>query len=285
MAKVEFKNLSFSYKNQPVFDKLSDSIDGNQFIAVVGANGSGKSTLMKLILGFLKPNSGDISILGHSPGDYSNRRKIGTSLQDIDFPTSERVKEVLEFVSQQYQDSANLEALMESFFLTEFCNKPCGQLSGGMKRRLSLACAFVGKPELVLLDEPTTGLDHASRSQLMLNLKKYQQESKALVFMISHYPDEVIQTVDEFFHVKDSAIRRITPTEMEKFTGYRKINFSSKVEFKDSSAFRVEKNNDQYEVIVSNSDQWIQEFCGNGTDFENLTIRKLEAQELIEEIL
>lgn len=279
------ENLSFSYKNQKVFANLNDQIEGNQFIAIVGANGSGKSTLMKLIMGLLLPESGDIHVLGKKPGNFNLKNSLGSSLQDIDFPATEKVEELLQFVGQQYRQHQDLEDLIESFSLGEFRKKSCGQLSGGMRRRLSLACAFSGKPRLVLLDEPTTGLDHKSRSQLMVNLKKYQQANQALVLMISHYPGEVIDFVDQFFHVKDSMIKRLAPAEMEKFTHLKKVSFDSAYTFNESEVFRMHRSGDHYEMIVKDSDAFVKKMAQDTIPFSNLLVQNLEARELIEEIL
>ena len=173
-ASIQFQNVTFSYGEQVVLEKFDFEISNNQFIGMIGVNGSGKSTLLKLILGLLQPQQGKIRVLGEEAGQWNTKLKTGSALQDIDFPSSEKVTEIIDFVCAQFSDPYPAEELIKDFQLSEFSSKSCGQLSGGMKRRVALACAFAGKPEIVLLDEPTTGLDKESRKNLVENLKNYQ---------------------------------------------------------------------------------------------------------------
>lgn len=284
-AVIEFTDVGFSYKSQNVFNKLSFAVTGDQMIGVVGVNGSGKSTLMRMILGLAKAQSGDIKVLDHAPGHFKNRPMIGSSLQDIDFPATERVEEIVHFVSQQFESKADTEELIKDFDLTDFRRKACGQLSGGMKRRLSLACAFAGNPSVVLLDEPTTGLDRNSRNKLLENLRKYQDRNHALILMISHHPEEVMDSVDQFLHVKDSNVQYISPEKMKEMTRIRKVEFNCENKLEYANALKSEYTDKRQSLIVKDSDQFVKDLCQMEFPFENLQIQKLAADELIGEIL
>lgn len=280
-----FTDLSFSYSNQPIIDNYSFEILGNQWVAIVGVNGSGKSTLLKLILGLETPHAGQLSVFDNPAGNFSGKHMIGSSLQDIDFPSSEKVREVLKFISLQYPDHHPIDEIIADFQLQDFINKPCGQLSGGMKRRLSLACAFMGKSKLILLDEPSTGLDVESRSRLLKNIKKYQVLQKALVLMISHHPEEVVEYVDQFFHLKNGKIQTVTTKKMAQSTKMRKIEFFCKDSPQLPKNIRMKATDNHYEVIVEESDQFIRDMVAKNIPFTNLLLSKIGAEELLGEIL
>jgi ABC-type multidrug transport system ATPase subunit len=282
---LKFDNVNFSYRNTKVYENFDLKIDRPQLISVVGSNGSGKSTLLKLAVGLLQPQSGEVTVLGKHPLDMDIKAQMGSSLQDISFPSSERVEEVLGFIQKQYRNPLPLEEVVEKFFLQDFRKKPCGQLSGGMKRRLSLACAIIGQPKALFLDEPTTGLDQKSRNKLLQNLKDYQKSHQALIMVISHHPGEMIEAVDCFFHVKGAKVSLVSPEKMNELTKLKKISFESHQTFEMPEAIRLRRSGSSYEVVVVKSDHLVRELCRMEFPFKNLEIESLSADELIEEIL
>ncbi len=282
---VEFNQVSFSFKNQNVLDNFSFSIPGNQWLAMVGVNGAGKSTLLKLALGLLKPNDGHVKVLGQPAGEFSTKPDVGSALQDVDFPNSEKVEEVLQFVCDQYPKSVAIKELIEVFQLHEFSKKSCGQLSGGMKRRLALACAFAGQPKIVFLDEPTTGLDQGSRKHLMATLKTYQKKYQCLILMISHHPEEAMNSVDGFLHLKDRGIVRLSTDNMRQSMALRKIQFQLNQSVKLPSARKVKQDDGRVEIVTAESDQYLNKLVEQKIPFKNLTVDKLTVEELLGEFL
>ncbi len=279
---VDFKGVHFSYKSQMIFRDFNFQIETDQLISLIGVNGSGKSTFLKLILGLLKPNSGEIQLLGLDPQSLEVRSQLGIALQDIDFPSQIRVIEILKFVCTQFKNSYPLNDLVEDFSLTDFQNKFCSQLSGGMKRRLALACAFAGKPKVVLLDEPSTGLDVQSRKQLISTLKKYQKNQKALVIMISHYPTEIIESVDHFYLLKNGQIEIISRERMGQMKQVTEITFQTD---SDLSHFKnIQKKGNLYRLVSTSSDDDIRELCEKKINFNNLRVNPLDSESLIEEM-
>ncbi len=282
---LKFQNVDFSYRNTLVYKDFNLEINQPQFISVVGSNGSGKSTLLKLAMGLLQPQKGEVSLLGQNPHEMAVKAQVGSSLQDISFPSSERVEEILRFISKQYRSPLSVESVISDFFLNDFKNKPCGQLSGGMKRRLSLACALIGNPKILFLDEPTTGLDQKSRNKLLENLKNYQSQYQALILVISHHPGDMIDAVDCFFHVKNSQVKSISPEKMNNLTRLKKVKFKSHQELDLPEALRITRTNDTYEIVIEKSDHFIRDLCRMEFPFNSLEIEPLSPDELIEEIL
>ncbi len=282
---ISFEKVDFSYKSQATLKSFDFTIDDQQLVAMVGVNGSGKSTLLRLMLGLLQPQMGSIQVLGHPPGNFSTKKFVGSALQEVDFPSSEKVEELLSFVCDQYPESLPVDKLVETFQLQDFRRKACGQLSGGMRRRVALACAFAGKPKLVLLDEPTTGLDLDSRLQLMKTLKAYQSQYPSLILMISHHPEEVMESVDQFLHVKNKKVERLSTANMKKSMGLRKIQFLLAEETSLPEARRKTQVGQRVEVVCENSDQYIRDLVSQNIPFTNLQIDKLNVEELLGEFL
>jgi ABC-2 type transport system ATP-binding protein len=282
---VEFNGVSFSYRNQKVLRNFQFQLTEPQLIALIGVNGSGKSTLLKLILGLLKPQEGEVKVLGHKAGAFPTKFQVGSALQDIDFPGSERVEEILHFVCDQYPASESVSTLIQDFQLADFHRKACSQLSGGMRRRLALACAFAGRPEVVLLDEPTTGLDVESRQHLIKNLKNYQKKYGTLVLMISHHPEEIVPWVDEFLHLKNKTVEKLSIENMQQSARLRKVHFEVRGEYPLPKAKRIDRHGDQVEIITEDSDQYVQSLVQQKIPFQNLRIDKLSVDELLGDFL
>ena len=176
-------------------DDVSLDIRPGQIVGMLGPNGAGKSTLLSLVQGLRRPSSGTVELFGGSPQDARNRRLLGCTPQATALPETLKVGEVVDFVGAHFESPVPRGELLEEFGLTELERKQTGALSGGQKRRLSVALAFVGRPKLVLLDEPTTGLDVDARHALWLAIRA-QHDRGATVVMTSHYLEEIEQLAE-----------------------------------------------------------------------------------------
>lgn len=190
---IKFEKVSFSYGKNKILQDVDFAIERDDFFAIVGPNGGGKTTILRLILGFIKPESGKISIFGKEPGQ--NGKKIGFvpqfSNHDRLFPIS--VKEVVlqGLVTSAsfwpfYNKSSLLKAeeTMEKLAILQRSGERFGDLSGGLKQRALIARAVVSEPEILLLDEPVASVDSSVEQdiyEMLLNLNK-----KMTVIMVSH---------------------------------------------------------------------------------------------------
>ena len=176
-------------------DDVSLDIRPGQIVGMLGPNGAGKSTLLSLVQGLRRPTSGTVELFGGSPQDARNRRLLGCTPQATALPETLKVGEVVDFVGAHFESPVPRAELLAEFGLTEFARKQTGALSGGQKRRLSVALAFVGRPRLVLLDEPTTGLDVDAR-RVLWDAIRSQHDRGATVVITSHYLEEIEQLAE-----------------------------------------------------------------------------------------
>ncbi|RUQ87795.1 ABC transporter ATP-binding protein [Labedella gwakjiensis] len=171
-------------------DHVSLDIAPGSIVGLLGPNGAGKSTLLSLLDGTRRPTTGTVELFGRAPGDPRARQRLGCTPQETGLPDTLRVGEVLDFVAAHFDDAADRTTIAAEFGLDPLLRMQTGALSGGQKRRLAVALAFIGNPRLVLLDEPTTGLDVEARHTLWDALRR-QHERGATIVVTSHYLEEI----------------------------------------------------------------------------------------------
>lgn len=199
MAKIiEVKNLSFKYSEQIVFDNINLDIYKGDFLAFVGPNGSGKSSLMKLLIGDLIPDKGEIRILGQNISKFKKWSKIGYMSQQIrefnhSFPAT--VKEVIAANLYHYMGiikvlNNNLEKRIDKALnlvdMYSYKNRQIGNLSGGQQQRVFIARTLVTDPEIIFLDEPMVGIDAKSQDEFIKLINKLNRELNITIVMVSH---------------------------------------------------------------------------------------------------
>jgi ABC-2 type transport system ATP-binding protein len=185
---LTFDNVTKSYGPIQALDSLSFEVERDEIVAMLGPNGAGKTTALEIVLGLRDAESGTVRLLGGSPRSVAIRRRVGATPQQSGFPDMLRVDEIVGFVAEHYPDPASLQTTLEQFGLGEMATRRAGTLSGGESRRLALALAFIGNPELVVLDEPTTGLDVESRRRLW-DVVRRRGNGRSILFT-THYLDE-----------------------------------------------------------------------------------------------
>lgn len=200
-TKVEIKNIDFSYdKDNQIINDVSLFIEKGEFLSILGASGSGKSTILRLISNILPADKsqkldGSISIFGKTPSQYLNTGKLSFMFQEASLMPNLNARDNIQFplkLRGEQIDVSFIDELIKVVGLTEHSNKYPSELSGGMKTRVSLARAFVTKPELLLLDEPFSALDISWRYELYQYLIKVANKYGTTLVMVTHDIQEAV---------------------------------------------------------------------------------------------
>ncbi|MGH3750412.1 MAG: ABC transporter ATP-binding protein, partial [Micromonosporaceae bacterium] len=154
------------YSEITAVDNVDLTIRQGEIVGLLGPNGAGKSTVINLLLGLRRPDSGTVELFGGSPQEPARRARLGCTPQETALPANLRVAEVVSFVAGHFPDPIPTDELLAHFGLEDQARRQTGGLSGGQRRKLSVALALVGRPAFAMLDEPTTGLDVSARQEL-----------------------------------------------------------------------------------------------------------------------
>lgn len=199
MKAIEVKNLVKTYDDIEAVKNISFTVEKDSFFAFLGPNGAGKSTTINIIATLLEKNQGDVKILGHSLGEDDNliRDRIGVVFQSAMLDKLLTVRENLMVRASFYNiDKHELDKrvseINEYLEIMPFYHQKYGELSGGQRRKADIARALLNWPELLILDEPTTGLDPKSRKDIWVLISKLREEKEITIFLTTHYMEEVV---------------------------------------------------------------------------------------------
>ena len=206
-------------------DGLDLEVPKGECFGLLGPNGAGKTTTVEVLEGLLASSGGDVEVLGQrwSTDERALRERIGVSLQQTHLPERLSVREVLILFRSFFRHGHEPSELLRTISLEEKANTWCERLSGGQKQRLAVACALVSDPELLFLDEPTTGLDPQSRLQLWDVIESFKQRGRT-VLLTTHYMEEAERLCDRVGVIDHGkAIALGTPRELIASLGGQEI--------------------------------------------------------------
>ena len=194
---LRVKGLRKAYDDVVAVDGLDLQVDAGECFGLLGPNGAGKTTTMEICEGLLAADSGSVEVLGRrwESDAHDLRELLGIQLQDTQLSEKLTVDETLTLFQSFYRDAVDVAMVIDKVELGEKRHSRVGTLSGGQKQRLAVACALVGNPQLLFLDEPTTGLDPQSRRQLWELIEKFQSEGRTIV-LTTHYMEEAERLCD-----------------------------------------------------------------------------------------
>ena len=206
---IEVKNIYKSFKDVHAVQGVSFAIPAGEFVALLGPNGAGKTTIVEMMEGLRKPDSGEIRLQGKTWQKHENelRKIIGLSLQETRFPEKLTCQESLRLFASFFE--LGDQRVNEIIDLTDLGSKAkslVGTLSGGQRQRLALAVSLLNRPEILFLDEPTTGLDPHSRLDLWNILKTLKDEGHTTLILTTHYMEEAESLCDHIIIIDDGKI-------------------------------------------------------------------------------
>ena len=223
---IEIKGITKKFHDFYALKNISIDINKNEKIAIVGANGAGKTTLIEIILKIIKPTSG--KVIMNFDYNKSPLEKIGVQFQDSTYPNDLTVSEIVEFfidVSNNKIDQKSFDKMVVAFQMKSFIKKNASLLSGGQKQKLSVFLALVSNPEIIFLDELTTGLDIRVSKSITKFIQEYITLNDRTMILVSHNPFEIEKLCNRIIAIKDGEIV------------YDKSTKSIKKEFKNLNTF------------------------------------------------
>jgi ABC-2 type transport system ATP-binding protein len=213
---LQIRNLRKSYQDVVAVDGLDLEVSRGECFGLLGPNGAGKTTTVEICEGLNTADGGEVLVLGHRWGrnDRELRERLGISLQETQFSEKLTVYETVQLFRSFYRQGPTPDDVIAMVQLQEKGRSRVGQLSGGQKQRLALACALVGDPELLFLDEPTTGLDPQSRRQLWELIERFKSDGRGIL-LTTHYMDEAERLCDRVAIMDHGKIIALgTPAEL-----------------------------------------------------------------------
>jgi len=215
---ISVQGLKKSYAEVEAVKGIDFEIQPGEVFGLLGPNGAGKTTTIEILEGLRPRTGGQVAVLGFDPDKQRQRLKdrIGVCLQATNLPEKIRVHEALEVFSSFYSRNVDLNRLLQRLQLEEKRNAFYGTLSGGQKQRLALALALVNDPQLIFLDEPTTGLDPQVRVEIHALLEELKKEHRTIL-MTTHYIEEAERLCDRVAIVDEGRIIALdTPSRLQQ---------------------------------------------------------------------
>jgi ABC-2 type transport system ATP-binding protein len=279
MSKViSVSNLRKSYGSTNAVDGLNLEIEQGEIFAILGPNGAGKTTTVEILEGFRDRDSGDVKVLGFDPATKGKagqfwRDRIGIVLQSTNDAGDLTVYESVSHFAKYYENPKDADYVIELVGLTEKSDALGRTLSGGQRRRLDVALGIIGNPELIFLDEPTTGFDPEARRAFWLLIRKLRDEG-ATILLTTHYLDEAEALADRVAVINRGQIIEIsTPDQL----GGRATSLAT-VSWRDGSELRSEKS--------ANPTKLVQKLAKDfGGDIPELSIKRASLEDIYLEMI
>ena len=262
MPAIEVEGLTKRYDDVPAVDGVSFTVEKGEIFGILGPNGAGKTTTVESIAGLRRPDSGTIRVLGLDPHEdrHELRRRLGVQLQESRLPDRIQVAEALDLYSSFYENPIAWEGLLGQLGLEEKRDARFGKLSGGQKQRLSVALALVGDPEVVILDELTTGLDPQGRRDAWAVVEQLREKG-VTVILVTHFMEEAERLADRLALIDNGELVALdTPAGLIAATGGEQvIRFRPSRAVEESMFTRL----DEVTEVKRNGEQMVVTGTGN----------------------
>ena len=268
--------VTHRYGDVVALDGLNLEIRAAEVLAVLGPNGAGKTTAIGLLLGTLRVQEGTVRVFGHEPGAGAVRMRRGAMLQVSGVPDTLTIAEHLELFSSYYPAPLPVSRLLAMAGLEELANRRYGRLSGGQKQRVMFALALAGDPELVFLDEPTTGLDVEARRSLWNEIRELKAAGRTAV-LTTHYLEEADALADRIAVIHEGrVVAEGTPAEIKSRAADRRVRCITSINADEVAALpgvaRVEVNGQHLEVLTTQPEELLRTLLALDPDLRDLHV-------------
>ena len=282
---AELKGASKAFGKTKALANASFKIQTGEIVALLGPNGAGKTTALGLLMGLRKPDTGKALLFGVDPRQPRARLRIGVTPQDTALPDNLRVREIIDFVRAHYENPLSTKETLETFGLTEIAGKNASALSGGQKRKLTVALAFAGNPDAVFLDEPTTGLDPAARRALWETARAFVARGGTLL-LTTHYLEEAEALASRIILIDHGRIiKEGTVEDVKASVGLRIVRFVAESAPNLPSVARQESEVTEigtlHTLYCHDADETVRALVTSAVAFRNLEVLPVSLEEAI----
>ena len=269
---AEVIEVEKAYGRRPALRGVSLRVRAGEVLALLGPNGAGKTTLVKILTGLLAPDRGRARLFGGDPRDWRQRRLLGVTPQETGFPPTLRVAELAALVAAHFPNPEPVEPLLDRFGLGELRTRTANALSGGERRRLALALAFIGRPRLAVLDEPTTGIDVEGRRSLRAAVAAFRDAGGG-VLLTTHDLEEADRLADRVAILHQGQLLEVgSPDAIKARVGLKAVRFHAPALPQLPGVERIEQQGDRYILYTRDADRLVRELIARGVEFADLEV-------------
>jgi ABC-2 type transport system ATP-binding protein len=262
-------------------DGVSIELRPGEIVTLLGPNGAGKSTAISIALGLRRPDRGRAFLFGLDPRLVAARRHVGVSPQETTFPPSARVRELIELVRAHFAGPAATEDLLAEFGLGALADRLAGGLSGGERRRLALALAFAGRPRVLVLDEPTVGLDVEARHRAWASIRSFREAGGAVLFT-THHLDEAEELATRIVVLDRGRIRTEgTAREIRVRSGAARVTVRMAELPELPADVRVERVDGRFVLYTADPDRLVALIVASGIAFSGIEVTHVSLEQAV----
>jgi ABC-2 type transport system ATP-binding protein len=250
-----------------------------EIVVLLGPNGAGKSTAINVLSGLREADAGDVRLFDGNPRAARTRRELGATPQQLDFPAMLRVREIVALVRAHYAQPVSAAELLEGFGLSGLADRWASGLSGGERRRLAVALAFAGRPRLVLLDEPTTGLDVEARRFVWRAVRDYVGAGGA-VLLTTHYLEEADALATRVVVINNGrAIFSGSIGDIKARIGWKRLAVRAPITLPIAGITAADCDGDRCVLRTKNVDAVVAALLERGVHFDDIEIGPVSLEE------
>lgn len=273
---AELMTVTKNYGDVLALRDLSFSIARGELVSLLGANGAGKTTAVRLLLGLAKADRGMARVFGDDPRETQTRARIGAMLQVARVPETLRVREHIDLFSSYYPNPLPLDAIIEAAALHGIESRLFGELSGGQKQRVLFALSICGNPDLLILDEPTVGLDVEARRAMWEQIVRFKNRGCAIL-LTTHYLAEADAVADRIVVIdKGTVIADGTPSQIKQRAAGKKVRCITRIPLSELSVMQgvasATNAGNTIEITTSDSDSIVRELFARDPGVSNLEV-------------
>jgi ABC-type multidrug transport system ATPase subunit/peptidoglycan/LPS O-acetylase OafA/YrhL len=285
---ARLRGITKRYGTVAALTNIDIEVRAGELLAVLGPNGAGKSTAISLWLGLNEADEGEVTLLGGSPQDIEQRRRMGVMMQDVELPKELRARELVALATSYYANPLGVEEALERAGITHIADRPYGKLSGGQKRQVQFAVAICGRPKVLFLDEPTVGLDIKAREALWGSIRGLLADGCSVV-LTTHYLEEAEALANRVVVVsKGRVIAQGTVDEMRALVACRQISCESSLNEDEVRAWPgvvgVTREDSKLRITATDAEGVVRRLLANDANLTRLEVRQAGLNDAFNEL-